>query len=71
MVRGANPPKRQPAAYRLAVWMLPPHRKEWGEAMLNETAWIESRRAALQGVLGCTAGLPAGKGSPTNWGEHS
>jgi hypothetical protein len=32
---------------------MPPHRKEWGEAMLNEVAHIKSRRDALQWTLGC------------------
>ena len=41
------------AAHRLAVWLLPPHRKEWGEAMLNEVAYIRSRSAASRWVLGC------------------
>jgi hypothetical protein len=40
-------------AFRFAVWLLPPHRKEWGEAMLNEAAYIKPRGAALQWVLGC------------------
>ena len=40
-------------ASRLAMRMLPPHRKEWGEAMLNEAAYIEQREAASQWVLGC------------------
>ena len=39
---------------RLATRMLPPHRKEWAEAMLNESAYIRSRGAALQWALGCT-----------------
>jgi hypothetical protein len=41
------------AAHRLAVWLLPPHRKEWGEAMLNEAAYIKSRPAASRWVMGC------------------
>ena len=47
-------PERAPAVYRLATWLLPPHRKQWAEAMLNEAAYLRSRRAALQWVLGCT-----------------
>jgi hypothetical protein len=46
--------ERAPAAYRLATWLLPPHRKQWAEAMLNETAYIKSRGAALQWFLGCS-----------------
>jgi len=33
--------------------MLPPNRKEWAEAMLNESSHIDSRGAALQWALGC------------------
>ena len=40
-------------AVRLATWILPPHRKEWAEAMLNEIAYVESRRAAWHWALGC------------------
>jgi hypothetical protein len=35
------------------MWLLPPHRKEWGEAMLNEITCIESRSAAMQWAWGC------------------
>jgi hypothetical protein len=38
---------------RLATWVLPPHRKEWAEAMLNEIAYIESRRIAVRWFFGC------------------
>lgn len=41
-------------ATRFAMWAMPPHRKEWAEAMLNELAYIESRRAAWRWLLGCT-----------------
>jgi len=41
-------------AHRLVTWLLPPHRKEWADAMFNETAYIESRREAVQWILGCT-----------------
>ena len=41
-------------AFRFAAWLLPPHRKEWAEAMLNESCHIDSRRVALRWVLGCT-----------------
>jgi hypothetical protein len=40
-------------AIRFATWLMPPHRKEWAEAMLNEMAYIESRRAASRWLLGC------------------
>ena len=39
--------------YRLAVWLLPPHRKDWAQAMLNESAYLRSRGAALKWTLGC------------------
>jgi hypothetical protein len=42
-------------ALRIAGRLLPPHRKEWGEAMLNEVAYIESRRAAAWWLFGCFA----------------
>jgi len=45
--------KRPGAAYRLATWLLPPHRKQWAEAMLNEAAYVKSRGAAFQWALGC------------------
>jgi len=41
------------AAHRFALWLLPPHRKEWGEAMLNEVPYIKSRATARYWVLGC------------------
>ncbi|WP_188795217.1 hypothetical protein [Dyella nitratireducens] len=34
--------------------MMPPHRKDWAEAMLNEMAYVKSRRAAWHWLLGCT-----------------
>jgi hypothetical protein len=44
----------------LAVWMLqltalllPAHRKEWGEAMVNELAYMSSGREALRWAFGC------------------
>lgn len=40
------------AALRFAAWVLPPHRKEWTEAMLNEAAYIESPRHALRWIFG-------------------
>jgi hypothetical protein len=41
-------------AYRLVALVLPPHRKDWADAMLNESDYIKSRWAALQWALGCT-----------------
>lgn len=41
------------AAVRLAMWILPPHRKDWAAAMLNEMAYVGSRRIAWRWVLGC------------------
>jgi hypothetical protein len=51
MVRRSS--EHLPAAYRLASWLLPPHRKEWAEAMLNEGAYIKSPRLAWQWAMGC------------------
>jgi hypothetical protein len=45
---------RSRIAYRLLALVLPPHRKDWADAMLNESDYIKSRRAALQWTLGCT-----------------
>jgi hypothetical protein len=45
-------PKILAAAVRLTTWILPPHRKEWAEAMFNEIDYVESRRAATFWVLG-------------------
>jgi hypothetical protein len=42
------------ALMRLAVWLLPPHRKEWGAAMFNELEFLPSRAAAARWALGCT-----------------
>lgn len=42
------------AAVRLATWILPAHRRDWAEAMLNEIAYVGSRRVALYWALGCT-----------------
>lgn len=40
-------------AIRFASWVLPPHRKDWAAAMLNEMAYARSRRSALLWALGC------------------
>lgn len=42
------------AIVRWAILILPPHRKDWAEAMLNEVAYIESRRAAIRWAVECT-----------------
>lgn len=42
------------AVGRLATWIMPSHRKEWAQAMLNELAYIESRPAAVRWILECT-----------------
>jgi hypothetical protein len=39
------------AVVRLATWIMPPHRKDWAQAMLNELAYIESRRAAVRWII--------------------
>lgn len=46
-------PTASAAAIRLAIWILPPHRKDWAEAMLNEMAYIRSRRGAWYWAFGC------------------
>lgn len=45
-------PKILTAATRLAALLLPPHRKDWAQAIFNEMAYIESRPAALRWALG-------------------
>lgn len=45
--------RRPSALARFAIRILPPHRKDWAEAMFNELAYIESRRLASFWVLGC------------------
>jgi hypothetical protein len=54
MNQGDEAACRSRIAYRLVALVLPPHRKDWADAMLNESNYIKSRRAALQWVLGCT-----------------
>lgn len=41
-------------AIRFATWIMPAHRKDWADAMLNEMAYVPSRRAAWHWLLGCT-----------------
>jgi len=54
MSHGDNKSKNLTTATRVAKWILPPHRKDWADAMLNEIAYIKSRRAAVYWILGCT-----------------
>lgn len=39
------------AVVRLAMRIMPPHRKDWAEAMLNELAYIETRQAAVRWMI--------------------
>lgn len=39
---------------RLVTWITPPHRQDWAHAMLNELAYIETRRAAVRWAIGST-----------------
>jgi hypothetical protein len=39
------------AVVRLAIWIVPSHRKDWAQAMLNECAYIESRREAVRWIV--------------------
>ncbi|AHX16172.1 hypothetical protein CH75_05920 [Dyella jiangningensis] len=41
-----------PLATHFAMWVLPAHRKEWAEAMLNEVAYFESKRHVLRWITG-------------------
>jgi hypothetical protein len=38
----------------LVTWIMPPHRKDWAHAILNELAYIETRRAAVRWMIGST-----------------
>lgn len=38
---------------QLTALLLPAHRREWGDAMLNELACIDSGRESLRWALGC------------------
>lgn len=42
------------AVVRLAIWIMPSHRKDWAQAMLNECAYIESRREAVRWIVEST-----------------
>ena len=53
MSNGNMRPMAPTAAIRFATWILPRHRRDWAEAMLNEVAHIGSRRAAVLWALGC------------------
>jgi hypothetical protein len=39
------------AVVRLAISIVPSHRKDWAQAMLNECAYIESRRKAVRWIV--------------------
>ncbi|MDE1893941.1 MAG: hypothetical protein KGM46_10205 [Pseudomonadota bacterium] len=53
MTNDSRGPTDLAAAIRLATWILPSHRKEWAGEMLNEMAYIRSRRRALYWAFGC------------------
>lgn len=37
---------------RLVTWIMPPHRKDWTDAILNELAYIRTRRATVCWMIG-------------------
>lgn len=39
------------ALARLATWIMPSHREDWVQAILNECAYIESRREAFKAAV--------------------
>lgn len=39
------------AAAQLVIWIMPSHRKDWAQAILNEYAYIESRRKAVRWIV--------------------
>ncbi|MCS0608887.1 hypothetical protein NX773_12000 [Massilia solisilvae] len=39
---------------RLVIWIMPPHRTGWAHEILNELAYIETRRAAARWIIGST-----------------
>lgn len=39
------------AVVRLTIWIMPPHREDWARAMLNECAYIESRREVARWIV--------------------
>lgn len=43
-------------ATRFAIWILPPQRKDWAEAMINEAAYIESWQQVLRWIFGSALG---------------
>lgn len=53
MGRSKHKPSDLARAIGLATWLMPPHRKDWAAAMLNEIAYVASRRIAWHWVLGC------------------
>ncbi|MGH8216816.1 MAG: hypothetical protein ACREPZ_14145 [Rhodanobacteraceae bacterium] len=54
LMTNGDPSAKPTATVRFATWILPPHRKDWAEAMFNEIAYIQSPRAARYWVIGCT-----------------
>jgi len=52
MSRSANRLIGSYTIVRLVRWLMPPHRKDWTDAMLNELAYIETRRAAVRWIIG-------------------
>lgn len=44
----------RPTVFRLVTWIMPPHRKEWTRAVLNELAYIEPRRAKVRWIIEST-----------------
>jgi hypothetical protein len=44
--------KIQSIATRFATWVLPPNRKEWAAAMLNEVEYVESSQYMLRWIAG-------------------
>jgi len=37
---------------RMVAWLMPPHRKDWTNAILNELAYIGTRRAVMRWIIG-------------------
>lgn len=52
MPNSVNKPIRFLTIVRLVTWIMPPHRKGWAHAMLNELAYIKTRRAAVLWIIG-------------------
>lgn len=54
MSKSVNRLLNSTAVIRLVTWIVPPHRKAWAHAILNELAYIETRRAAVRWIIGST-----------------